>query len=92
MDSTWIIPLLVASFIALLALRASGNQRHLPLAERLRDHPEPSVQWLAADVADELRMLSEHARTRVHRDELAAELPLPSPPPAEAVACSRAGG
>lgn len=77
---------------ALLALRASGNQRHLSLAEGLRDHPDPAVQWLAADVADELRMLSGHARTRVHRDELASELPLPSPPPAGAAACSRAGG
>jgi len=77
---------------ALLALRASGNQRHLAFARDLGTHPDPAVRWLAGDVADGLRMLSEHARTRVDHDELAAALPQPSPPPAEVAArCSRAG-
>ena len=78
---------------ALLALRATGNQRHLAQVERLRAHPDPSVRWLANDVASELRMLSEHARTRLDDDELAAELPaLPLPPPAEPAQCRRAAG
>ncbi|MDH5835219.1 HEAT repeat domain-containing protein [Luteimonas kalidii] len=78
---------------ALLALRASGNQRHVALAERLRRHPDESVRWLANDVAAELRMLSEHARTRLDDDELAAELPpLPLPPADGPAQCGRAAG
>src|SRR5690606_18169140 len=78
---------------ALLALRATGNQRHVRLAEGLREHPDESVRWLANDVADELRILSEHARTRIHDDELAAELPpLPLPPAAGPAQCGRAAG
>lgn len=78
---------------ALLALRATGNQRHVALAERLRRHPDESVRWLANDVASELRMLSEHARTRLDDEELAGELPaLPLPPPAAPTQCGRATG
>jgi len=60
---------------ALLALRATGNQRHVPMVEALRAHPDESVSWLARDVVDELRMLSTQARTRIAERELAAELP-----------------
>ena len=65
---------------ALLTLRASGNARHVRFAEALLDHPDTSVSWLARDVAEELRMLSAQARTRIAERELAAELPpLPMP-------------
>jgi len=60
---------------ALLALRATGNQRHVAMVEGLLDHPDESVRWLAADVGRELRMLSNEARTRIDEGELAAELP-----------------
>ncbi|MFD1069677.1 hypothetical protein ACFQ2D_07010 [Luteimonas composti] len=60
---------------ALLALRATGNQRHVRMVEMLAAHPDESVSWLARDVAGELRMLSEQARIRIDDRELAAELP-----------------
>ncbi|MGY1410971.1 MULTISPECIES: hypothetical protein [unclassified Luteimonas] len=60
---------------ALLALRATGNQRHVRMVEGLLDHPDESVRWLAADVGRDLRMLSNEARTRIDEGELAAELP-----------------
>ena len=60
---------------ALLTLRATGNQRHVPMVEPLLAHPDASVSWLARDVVDELRMLSTQARTRIAERELAAELP-----------------
>lgn len=73
---------------ALLALRATGNQRHAQAVSHLRGHPDEAVRWLARDVAAELRMLSGQARTRVAGGDLMAELPaLPAP----AIACGRAG-
>lgn len=77
----------------LLALRATGNQRHVRTVEALLDHPDESVRWLAADVGRDLRMLSNEARTRIDEDELAAELP-PLPPPAMAghARCGAAAG
>ncbi|TWT19074.1 hypothetical protein FQY83_11935 [Luteimonas marina] len=78
---------------ALLALRATGNQRHVRLAERLLDHPDESVRWLAMDVVTDLQMLSDQARTRIADNELAAELPpLPLPPAAGPSRCSPAAG
>ena len=70
-----------------------NNQIFRDYAERLRQHPDESVRWLANDVASELRMLSEHARTRLDDEELAGELPaLPLPPPAAPTQCGRATG
>lgn len=60
---------------ALLALRATGNQRHLRQVQALLQHPEEAVRWLARDVAGELRMLSDAARTRVLDRDMEAELP-----------------
>ena len=66
---------------ALLALRATGNQRHLAQVQGLRQHPDEAVRWLARDVATDLRRLSDQARTRIADSELSAELPpLPLPP------------
>ena len=65
---------------ALLALRATGNQRHVRFVEALLDHPDASVSWLARDVVNDLQVLSDRARTRVADNELVAELPpLPMP-------------
>lgn len=76
---------------ALLALRATGNQRHVRLVEGLLDHPDASVSWLARDVVADLQMLSEQARARVADNELAAELPpLPLPPATGPSHCSPA--
>jgi len=78
---------------ALLALRATGNQRHVRLVERLLDHPDASVSWLAMDVVTDLQMLSDQARTRIADNELAAELPpLPLPPAAGSSRCGPAAG
>lgn len=75
---------------ALLVLRNAGNQRHLAMVEGLARHDDASVRWLARDVADELRMLSDVARTRVSAREMASELPpLPLPQP-EAIQCGLA--
>ncbi len=66
---------------ALLALRATGNQRHLAQVQDLLQHPDEAVRWLARDVATDLRRLSDQARTRIADSELSAELPpLPLPP------------
>lgn len=74
---------------ALLALRATGNERHVALVDALRDHPDEGVRWLARDVAGELRMLSEHARTRVAARDLEAELPPLPPPPIDCALAAR---
>ncbi|MGJ4730002.1 hypothetical protein ACQYWP_12070 [Luteimonas sp. SDU101] len=74
---------------ALLALRATGNQRHVPAVEALATHPDDSVSWLARDVVEELRMLSGQARTRIAERELAAELPpLPMASAQAAIGCA----
>jgi|GEM_PF-708974 len=78
---------------ALLALRATGNQRHVRLIERLLDHPDESVSWLAMDVVTDLQRLSDQARTRIADNELAAELPpLPLPPATGSSRCGPAAG
>ena len=77
---------------ALLALRASGNRRHVPAVQPLLGHPHEPVRWLAREVVDELRMRSDDARTRVARAELAQELPpLPAVDAATAARCAGAG-
>ncbi len=60
---------------ALLALRATGNQRHIHLVEALANHPDPAVSWLAQDVIANLQNLSEKARTRIATSDIGAELP-----------------
>ena len=60
---------------ALFALRDSGNQRHVNLAEPLLDDPDPSVSTLAANVVSALRNLSSTARTSYSRADIEAELP-----------------
>ena len=78
---------------ALLALRATGNQRHVRPVEALLAHPDDSVSWLARDVAEELRMLSGQARTRIAEHELAAELPpLPMATAQTAAGCAPVAG
>ena len=78
---------------ALLALRSTGNQRHVGAVENLLDHPDESVRWLAADVGRDLRMLSNEARTRIDDGELAAELPpLPLAPMAGQARCAATTG
>lgn len=59
---------------ALLALRATGNQSHLHLAEKLRNHSDPSVSWLANDVIDHLQNLSDVARTKLRTNDITANL------------------
>lgn len=61
---------------ALLALRATGNQNHVRLAEALADHPDPAVSWLAKDVVNSLQNLSERARAQLASNDIAAELPV----------------
>lgn len=60
---------------ALLALRATGNQRHVYLAEALVNHPDASVSWLARDVVANLQNLSDKARTQLNSSDIEAELP-----------------
>lgn len=60
---------------ALLALRATGNEGHLYLAEVLTNHPDQSVDWLARDVINQLQYLSKKARTRLILADISAELP-----------------
>jgi len=60
---------------ALFALRDSGNQRHVNLAEPLLDDPDPSVSTLAANVVSALRNLSSTARTSYSRADIETELP-----------------
>lgn len=59
---------------ALLALRATGNQSHIYLAEKLRNHSDPSVSWLAEDVINQLQNLSSIARTKVSSNDITANL------------------
>ena len=67
---------------ALLALRATGNQRHVRFAEELAGHPDESVSWLAMDVISQLQVFSPLARTNIAGNELTAELPaMPVAPP-----------
>jgi hypothetical protein len=61
---------------ALLALRATGNQNHIRLAEALVNHPDPAVSWLANDVVNSLQNLSDKARTRLASADIVAELPI----------------
>ncbi|WP_331345332.1 HEAT repeat domain-containing protein [Cellvibrio sp. UBA7661] len=61
---------------ALLALRSTGNQRHVYLAEALVDHPDASVSWLARDVVSNLQNLSDKARTQLSSADINAELPV----------------
>jgi len=60
---------------ALFALRDSGNQRHVGLAEPLTRDPDPSVSTLAGNVVSALRNLSSSARTGYSRSDIEAELP-----------------
>jgi len=60
---------------ALFALRDTGNQRHVNLAESLLNDPDPSVSSLAGDVLSSLRNLSSNARTSYSRSDIEAELP-----------------
>nr|WP_324258456.1 HEAT repeat domain-containing protein [Cellvibrio fontiphilus] len=59
---------------ALLALRATGNQSHIYLVEKLRNHSDPSVSWLAEDVINQLQNLSSIARTKVSSNDITANL------------------
>jgi hypothetical protein len=61
---------------ALLALRATGNQNHIRLAEALVNHPDPAVSWLAKDVINSLENLSSKARTHIASADIVAELPI----------------
>jgi hypothetical protein len=65
---------------ALLALRATGNQSHVRLAETLVNHPDPAVSWLAKDVVNSLQNLSERARTQLASTDIVAELPVIAAP------------
>ena len=60
---------------ALLALRATGNQTHVSLVEKLLNDPDPAVSSLAVDVVSNLKSLSDSARTTIARSDIAAELP-----------------
>ena len=61
---------------ALLALRATGNQSHIPLVESLTHSSDPAVSWLANDVINSLQNLSDKARTRVNSTDAVADLPV----------------
>lgn len=65
---------------ALLALRATGNQTHVSLAENLLNDPDPAVSSLANDVVSSLKNLSESARTTLSLADIAAELPVMETP------------
>jgi len=60
---------------ALLALKATGNQSHIPMVESLAHSSNPDVSWLANDVINTLQNLSDKARTRVTSSDAIAELP-----------------
>jgi HEAT repeat protein len=60
---------------ALLALRATGNESHIHYVEKLVNHPDQSVNWLANDVINTLQNLSTKARTKLTSADIAAELP-----------------
>lgn len=59
---------------ALLAIRATGNQTHVHLVEKLLNDPDPAVSSLASDVVSNLRNLSEVARTSLSNTDIASEL------------------
>lgn len=61
---------------ALLAMRATGNQSHVSMVEKLMNDPDPAVSSLASDVVGHLKNLSDNARTTVISADIAAELPL----------------
>ncbi|WP_323813534.1 HEAT repeat domain-containing protein [Cellvibrio sp. NN19] len=61
---------------ALLALRATGNQRHLHAVNALVNDPDPAVSWLARDVSSSLQNLSDSARTQLATADIVAELPV----------------
>lgn len=65
---------------ALLALRATGNESHIRHVENLVNHADQSVSWLAKDAISQLQNLSIKARTKVTGSDIAAELPLITPP------------
>ena len=65
---------------ALLALRATGNESHVYLAQALVNHPDESVSWLAKDVISDLQMLSDRARTQIASTDIVAELPVAEAP------------
>lgn len=60
---------------ALLALRTTGNQQHVHLAQALVNHSDTSVSWLAKDVVAVLQNLSDKARTHLSSADIEAELP-----------------
>ena len=60
---------------ALLALRATGNESHIHALEKLVNHPDESVSWLANDAINSLENLSSKARTKLTSADIAAELP-----------------
>lgn len=60
---------------ALFALRDTGNQKHVALANILTNDPDPSVSALASDVAASLRNLSVSAHTAFSRADIESELP-----------------
>lgn len=65
---------------ALLALRATGNQSHIGMVERLVNDPDPAVSWLANDVINNLQNLSDKARTKLVSSDIMEELPVAEAP------------
>ncbi|HEY0891688.1 MAG TPA: hypothetical protein VGE32_01450, partial [Cellvibrio sp.] len=57
------------------ALRATGNESHIPSVENLVNHPDQSVSWLANDALNQLQNLSTKARTRLNMADIVVELP-----------------
>ncbi len=64
---------------ALLAIRATGNEKHVLLIEPLVSSGDESVSWLATDAVNNLEVLSGKARQRVLVTDIVAELPIISP-------------
>jgi HEAT repeat protein len=60
---------------ALLALRSTGNQKHLSAVHGLLNDPDPAVSALASDVISDLSNLSTSARTTLSNADIEAELP-----------------
>lgn len=60
---------------ALLALRVTGNERHIPPLEKLLQSSDESIRWLASDARNNLELLSKKARMSVNSADIAAELP-----------------
>jgi hypothetical protein len=61
---------------ALLALRVTGNERHLPALEKPLQSGDESVRWLASDARNNLELLSKKARMSVNSVDIVAELPV----------------